>query len=109
MDGVREYLQLAGWPDTAIRQELFSSKLDEEGKAKSPVRQVIQLAGGITPIEQDSIYVEAIASVMQEAEVFLKQCYLEQGLSEVFIPRWQEVKATIEQSKPALMNILTMN
>jgi nitric-oxide synthase len=72
--------------------------LDEEGKAKAPVRQVIQLAGGITPIEQYSIYVEPIASVMQEAEVFLKQCYLEQGLAEVFTPRWQEVKAAIEQT-----------
>jgi nitric-oxide synthase, bacterial len=91
-------LQQAGWLDSAIRQELFSSKLDEEGKVKAPVRQVIQLAGGITPIEQDSIYVEPIASVMQEAEVFVKQCYLEQGLAPVFMPRWQEVKATIEQT-----------
>lgn len=98
MDAIRDYLRQSGWQDTAIRQELFSSKLDEEGKAKAPIRQVIQLAGGITPIEQDSIYVEPITSVMQEAEVFLKQCYLEQGLAEVFTPRWQEVKAAIEQT-----------
>ncbi|WP_166481945.1 nitric oxide synthase oxygenase [Scytonema sp. UIC 10036] len=98
MDAMRDYLQQAGWQDSAIRQELFSSKLDEEGKVKAPVRQVIQLAGGITPIEQYSIYVEPVASVMQEAEVFLKQCYLEQGLAEVFMPRWQEVKAAIEQT-----------
>ena len=98
MDAMRDYLQQSDWQDTAIRQELFSSRLDEDGKAKAPVRQVIQLAGGITPIEQYSIYVEPIASVMQEAEVFLKQCYLEQGLAEVFTPRWQEVKAAIEQT-----------
>ena len=34
MDVMREYLQQAGWPDEAIRQELFSSQLDEEGKAE---------------------------------------------------------------------------
>ncbi|BAY22095.1 FHA domain containing protein [Calothrix sp. NIES-2100] len=98
MDGVRSYLKTAGWPDCAIRQELFSSKLNEEGNVQTaiPQRPAVQLAGGITPIEQMSIYVQPINSVAQEAEVFLKQCYLEQGLAEVFLPRWQEVKESIE-------------
>lgn len=100
MDGVRSYLQTAGWPDCAIRQELFSSKLNEEGNVQTPIpqRAAVQLAGGITPIEQMSIYVQPINSVAQEAEVFLKQCYLEQGLAEVFLPRWQEVKESIERT-----------
>ncbi|MBR8832647.1 MAG: nitric oxide synthase oxygenase [Stigonema ocellatum SAG 48.90 = DSM 106950] len=100
MDGVRGYLQTAGWPDHAICQELFSSKLNEEGNAQTPIpqRPAVQLALGITPIEQISIYVQPINSVAQEAEVFLKQCYLEQGLAEVFLPRWQEVKESIERT-----------
>ena len=100
MDAVRSYLQAAGWHDRAIRQELFSSKLNEEGNAQTSISQrpAVQLAGGITPIEQNSIYVQPINSVAKEAEVFLKQCYLEQGLAEVFLPRWQEVKESIERT-----------
>ena len=100
MDAVRGYLQTAGWVDHAIRQELFSSKLNEDGNAQTPTSQrpAVQLAGGITPIEQISIYVQPINSVAKEAEVFLKQCYLEQGLAEVFLPRWQEVKESIERT-----------
>jgi len=100
MDAVRGYLQETGWPTDAIREELFSSKLDEEGQAQAPVvqRSAVQLAGGITPVEQYSIYVEPIGSVMKEAEVFLKQCYLEQGLPDIFLPRWQEVKESIENT-----------
>jgi nitric-oxide synthase len=100
MDGVRGYLQSAGWPDRAIRQELFSSKLNEEGKAQPLMSQrpAVQLAGEITPIEQTSFYAEPITSIAKEAEVFLKQCYLEQGLTEVFLPRWQEVKEVIDRT-----------
>jgi nitric-oxide synthase len=100
MDGVRSHLQSAGWQDHAIRQELFSSKLNEQGNAQSPIvqRAAVQLVGGITPIEQTSFYVQPINSVAQEAEVFLKQCYLEQGLAEVFLPRWQEVKESIDRT-----------
>ncbi|MEQ9238663.1 nitric oxide synthase oxygenase [Coleofasciculus sp. E2-BRE-01] len=98
MDTVRGYLEDAGFPAEAIRQELFSSKLDEEGNAHSQVvqRPTVQLAGGITPIEKHSFYVEPIGSVSQEAEAFLKQCYIEQGLPEVFLPRWQAVKESID-------------
>ena len=97
MDALRGYLQTAGWVDHAIRQELFSGKLNEDGNAQTPTSQrpAVQLAGGITPIEQTSFYAEPITSIAKEAEVFLKQCYLEQGLTEVFLPRWQEVKELI--------------
>ena len=100
MDAVRGYLQTADWQDHAIRQELFSSKLNEDGNAQTLTSQrpAVQLAGGITPIEQTSIYLQPINSVAKEAEVFLKQCYLEQGLPEVFLPRWQEVKESIERT-----------
>ncbi|MGV2829624.1 nitric oxide synthase oxygenase [Myxosarcina sp. GI1(2024)] len=98
MDAVRSHLVEAGWQDDAIRQELFSSKLDEEGKAQDrlPQRSVVQLAGGVTPIETHSFEIQPVNSLAEEAEVFLKQCYLERGLPEVFLPRWQEVNQSIE-------------
>lgn len=98
MDTVRSHLVAVGWQNEAIKQELFSSKLDEDGKAQDPLpqRPVVQLAGGITPIETHSFDIEPVNSVAQEAEVFLKQCYLERGLPEVFLPRWQEVNQSIE-------------
>ena len=100
MDSVRGCLKTANWEDAAIRQELFSSKLDEEGNAEKtpPSRAPMQLASGITLIEQESFGVEAINSVMAEAEAFLKQCYLERGLPQAFLARWEEVKEAIEQT-----------
>ena len=97
MDAVRSHLIEAGWHNDAIKQELFSSKLDEEGKAQDPLpqRPVVQLAGGVTPVESQSFDIEPVNSVAEEAEVFLKQCYLERGLPEVFLPRWQEVNEAI--------------
>ena len=98
MNAVRSHLKEAGWTDEAIRQELFSSKLDEEGNAQDPLpqRSIVQLAGGVTPIETHSFDIEPVNSVAEEAEVFLKQCYLERGLPEVFLPRWQEINRLIE-------------
>lgn len=98
MDAVRSHLTEAGWADEAIKQELFSSKLDEEGKAQDPLpqRPIVQLAGGVTPIESNEFDIQPVNSLAEEAEVFLKQCYLERGLPEVFLPRWQEVNELIE-------------
>lgn len=100
MKSVRGYLQEAGWSNSFIREELFSSKLNEEGKARAPIpqRPAVQLAGGICPVEHDSFDVAPVGSVMVEAEAFLKQCYVEQGLPQVFLPRWQEVKESIERT-----------
>lgn len=100
MKAIRGHLKEANWPNSAIREELFSSKLDEEGKAQKPVikRAAVQLAGGITPVEHHSFDVGPVGSVVAEAEAFLKQCYLEQGLNAVFLPRWQEVKAALDST-----------
>lgn len=100
MDTVRDYLQQAGWAEESIRQELFTSKLDREGNVEDskPIRAAIQVAGGVTPIEQESFDVEPISSVMSEAEAFLKQCYIERGLPQVFLERWQEVRQSIEST-----------
>ncbi|MFB8789460.1 MAG: nitric oxide synthase oxygenase [Potamolinea sp.] len=100
MKAVRGHLKEANWPNSAIREELFSSKLDEEGKAEKPAikRSAVQLAGGITPVEYHSYDIGPVGSVAQEAEAFLKQCYLEQGLNSVFLARWQEVKASLDST-----------
>lgn len=100
MTAVHDHLQQAEWSVPDIRQELFSSKLDDDGKAKTlvPLRPAIQVAGGVTPIEQEDFEVAAIGSVLSEAEAFLKQCYGEQGLLSVFSERWQEVQQAIEQT-----------
>ncbi|MCC0176153.1 nitric oxide synthase oxygenase [Waterburya agarophytonicola K14] len=98
MDAVRSHLLEAGWADDAIRQELFSSKLDEEGNAEPPKRAAVQVAGGIKGIESYSFDVQPVGEVAKEAEAYLKQCYVERGLPEVFLPRWQEVREEIAKT-----------
>ncbi len=34
----------------------------------------------------------------KEAQAYLKQCYLERGLPEVFLPRWREVEQAIAET-----------
>lgn len=95
MNAVRSHLLAVGWAESAIRQELFSSQLDEDGKAELPVKPAAVAVGGIKTIESYSFEVEPIGEVAQEAQAYLKQCYLERGLPEVFLPRWQEVERSI--------------
>ena len=95
MDTVRSYLLEAGWSEDAVRQELFSSQLDEDGNAELPKRAAVQVAGGVKSIESYSFDVQPVGEVAKEAEAYLKQCYVERGLPEVFLPRWQEVEAEI--------------
>nr|WP_256376200.1 nitric oxide synthase oxygenase [Dolichospermum sp. UHCC 0259] len=100
MDAVRGYLQQAEWDETAIREESFISTLDDQGNAKktTPLLPAIQIPSGICPIEHDSFDVGLISSVKDEAFAFLKQCYIERGLSTVFLPRWEEVQASIDET-----------
>ncbi|NEQ84277.1 MAG: nitric oxide synthase oxygenase [Moorea sp. SIO2I5] len=56
------------------------------------------MAGGVCPVEHHSFDVGPVGSVMEEAEAFIKQCYIERGLPEVFLSRWQEVKESIEKT-----------
>ena len=96
MNAVRAHLVQAGWQETAIRQELFSSQLDEEGNAEPPLqRSAVRVAGGVKSIESYSFDLQPVGEVAQEAEAYLKQCYVERGLPEVFLPRWREVEAAI--------------
>jgi nitric-oxide synthase, bacterial len=99
MDAVRSYLLEAGWAESSIRQELFSSRLDEEGNAESlSKRPAIEMAGGIKTIESYSFDIQPIGEMAKEAEAYLKQCYLERGLPEVFLPRWREVEKAIAET-----------
>ena len=98
MDTVRSYLINVGWSEDAIRQELFSSQLDEDGNAELPKRAAVKVAGGVKSIESYSFDIQPVGEIAQEAEAYLKQCYLERGLPEVFLPRWQEVEAEIAET-----------
>ncbi|MEL6928076.1 MAG: nitric oxide synthase oxygenase [Cyanobacteria bacterium J06600_6] len=99
MNAVRSHLLATGWSETAIRQELFSSNLNEDGNAELKVkRPPIEAVGGIKTIESYSFEVEPIGEVAQEAQAYLKQCYLERGLPEVFLPRWQSVEQEIAET-----------
>ena len=92
---VRSYLINVGWSQDAIRQELFSSQLDEDGNAELVQRSALRVAGSIKSIESNSFDLQPISEVALEAEAYLKQCYIERGLPEVFLPRWQEVEEEI--------------
>ena len=99
MNAVRSHLLAAGWSENNIRQELFSSRLDEDGNAEPPVKRTpVEVTGGIKSIESYSFDVQPIGEVAQEAEAYLKQCYLERGLPEVFLPRWREVEQAIAET-----------
>ena len=99
MNAVRSHLLEAGWQDEAIRQELFSSRLDEEGNAEPPIkRPAVEVPGGIKTIESYSFDLQPINEMAKEAQAYLKQCYLERGLPEVFLPRLREVEKEIAQT-----------
>lgn len=99
MNAVRSHLLEAGWSDTNIHQEIFSSRLDDDGNAEPPIkRAAIEIAGGIKSIESYSFEVQPLGEVATEAKAYLKQCYLERGFPEVFLPRWQEVETAISET-----------
>ena len=99
MNAVRSHLLEAGWNEEAIRQELFSSRLDEEGNAEPPIkRPAVEVPGGIKTIESHSFDLQPINEMAKEAQAYLKQCYLERGLPEVFLPRLREVEKEISQT-----------
>ena len=99
MDAVRSHLLATGWDESAIRQELFSSQLDEDGNAELQVKRLpVEAVGGVKTIESYSFEVEPVGEMAKEAQAYLKQCYLERGLPEVYLPRWQEVEREIAEA-----------
>jgi len=102
MKTMHDYLLGAEWPEEAIRQELFTSELDEEGaaqEASSKAAAPIQLGeSGITPIEASSFNLSPIKSLQLEAKTYLQQHYYELGVPDAFEERWAEVKQSIEET-----------
>ena len=99
MNAVRSHLLATGWSESAIRQELFSSQLDEDGNAELQVkRPPVEAVGGVKTVESYSFEVEPVGEIAKEAQAYLKQCYLERGLPEVYLPRWQEVEQEIAET-----------
>ena len=101
MNAVREYLLAADWPEDAIRQELFTSELDDEGtpQAASKTTAPIQLGeSGVVPIEAHSFNLRPIKSLLLEAKTYLEQYYYELGVPDAFEERWAEVADSIKRT-----------
>jgi len=108
--GVMEGLRQAGWPDSQMKLEEFTSspKLSwaTATKPKSePLSQdqntayIPQPTG--CPIHHPNEFFLAEpeeVNVYQEAKLFLKQCYYESGIPEQFEARWEAVKEELDQT-----------
>jgi nitric-oxide synthase len=106
---LKGFLRCAGWPDDAVRLEVFSSKVDDEGNvqrtqrddpAASPPELDDAGVAIVPPIQHTSFFLDTRESrpVLLEAEAFLGQMYRERGLGAVLAPRLAEVRAEVEQT-----------
>jgi len=93
MDSVRDSLVDRGWITSNIEIEAFGSNLNAQGNLSQ--LPPVSVADGVRPIEQQSTLIQTIHSVAEEAEAFLRQCYAELGVPDVFPPRWVDVQRSI--------------
>lgn len=93
-ENLKRMLSELGWPSEAVREELFGSQLDPQGKVEAPRRAVLKV-GTVQPVEQESFDVQPGCDLEHEAEAFVRQCYEEQGLDALIAPRWEQVQASI--------------
>jgi nitric-oxide synthase, bacterial len=97
-------LRGAGWPEEAIRVEVFSSNVDDEGTVKAPPpRPAAPTADGLAvppPVQHTSFFLDLRESrpVLLEAEAFLGQMYQERGLGAVFAERLSEVRDEVNRT-----------
>ena len=96
---VRAYLYAAGWPEEAVRVELFSSKVDDEGHvtaARPHDAAPAPLSPGAVapPVQHTSFFLDLREGrpVALEAEAFLGQMYRELGLAAVLPARLAAVR-----------------
>ncbi len=91
-------LRTAGWPAEAIRIEVFSSKVDDEGNVRSTQTQTPKAATRsdvvVPPVQHTSFFLDLRDKrpVLLEAEAFLGQMYRERGLELVLQARLEEVR-----------------
>lgn len=103
------HLREAGWPADAVRVEVFTSKVDDEGriqesgsavKLPSAPRAEAASQASYTPVQHTSFFLDLRETrpVLREAEAFLGQMYSERGLSAVLAARLDEVRDEIART-----------
>jgi len=95
MESVRDFLVDLGWSKESIRQEAFASQLNDRGQIKRRPAPLLRSTEGIVLIEQESLWAQPTVSIQEEAKAFLRQCYFELGLPDVFESRWADVSKEI--------------
>lgn len=101
---VSAYLGAAGWPAPAIRVEVFSSHVDDEGKVKASPRASAIIPNDakatVAPVQHSSFFLDTRENrpVVVEAEAFLAQMYSERGLGSVLAARLEDVRTEIART-----------
>lgn len=99
LETVQSYLRAAGWPDHAVRVEVFSSNVTDEGEVIEPKRAASTLvtSGSSTHVQHDSFFLDGSGRwpLLREAELVLTQLYEERGMGEALKPRLEQVRQEI--------------
>ena len=95
-------LRAAGWPAEAIRIEVFSSKVDDEGNVRASPTPKAATRGDVVvpPVQHTSFFLDLRDKrpVLLEAEAFLGQMYRERGLESVLQARLDEVREELART-----------
>ncbi len=104
LDAVHDALVAGGWPESAIRIEVFSSNVNDDGEILDTKRQKNRAGsanvGGGTSVQHDSFHLDLSGRwpLVREAELVLGQIYEELGMGEQLPTRLEEVRAEIAAS-----------
>lgn len=99
LETVQSYLTAAGWPDEAVRVEVFSSNVTDEGEVIEPKRAATKLvtSGASTYVQHNSFFLDQSGRwpLLREAELVLTQIYEERGMGDALKPRLEQVRQEI--------------
>ncbi len=99
LETVQGHLRAAGWPDDAVRVEVFSSNVSDDGEVLEPRRVAPKLmASGVsTYVQHDSFFLDQSGRwpLLREAELVLTQIYQERGMADALGPRLAQVQQEI--------------
>jgi nitric-oxide synthase len=104
-DDVKAMLVETGWPESVIRVEVFTSKIDDDGNARVDLRANRSDSNATTvatlpPIQHTSFFLDLREDrpLLIEAEAFLGQMYRERGVIEALAPRLEEVREEVART-----------
>ncbi|MCX4240726.1 nitric oxide synthase oxygenase [Paraliomyxa miuraensis] len=101
LDEVRGHLRDARWPDEAVRVEVFSSNVNDEGEVLDLERKRGKAAsepvGDQTRVQHDSFFLDLSGRwpLLREAELALTQIYEETGRADELPARLEEVRKEV--------------